>query len=185
MSHLSAGVLSMLCVERKQKGGFVIKGGFGECSLVPVLGTVVPFLLYLRSGFWYRRSAFCTLVPVWGVQEHLPKPPFWKPPFNLRTPECGKESPEKCALLLGKECKTDPSEPFSGDSHRVLQGAAQRGAQFYFIFSGQVTRPQLGPFFVLKFLRSRGLSSTVSKVRSDCKVLFEQKNGPLIAANGR
>ena len=45
--------------------------------------------------------------------------------------------------------------------------------------------PQLGPFFVLKFLRSRGLSSTVSKVRSDCKVLFEQKNGPLIAVNSR
>ena len=36
-----------------------------------------------------------------------------------------------------------------------------------------------------KFLRSRGLSSTVSKVRSDRKVLFEQKNGPLIAINGR
>ena len=47
------------------------------------------------------------------------------------------------------------------------------------------TRPQLGPFFVLKFLRSRGLSSTVSKVHSDRKVLFEQKNGPLIAVNGR
>ena len=45
--------------------------------------------------------------------------------------------------------------------------------------------PNWGPFFVLKFLRSRVLSSTVSKACSDRKVLFEQKNGPLIAVNGR
>ena len=49
----------------------------------------------------------------------------------------------------------------------------------------RITQLQLGPFFVLKFLRSRGLSSTVSKVHSDRKVLFEQKNGPLMAVNGR
>ena len=50
-----------------------------------------------------------------------------------------------------------------------------------------LTRPQLEPFFVLKFLRSRGLSSTVSKGRSDLKVLFEQKMAPLMplmAVNG-
>ena len=34
-----------------------------------------------------------------------------------------------------------------------------------------------GPFFVLKFVRSRGISSTVSKVRIDRKVLFKQKKG--------
>ena len=38
------------------------KGGFRECTFVPVFGTVVPFL-YPRSGFWDRRSVFCTLVP--------------------------------------------------------------------------------------------------------------------------
>ena len=39
----------------------------------------------------------------------------------------------------------------------------------------ELTRPQLGAFFVLKFVRSRvwgEISSTVSKVLSDCKVLF-------------
>ena len=45
--------------------------------------------------------------------------------------------------------------------------------------------PNWGLFVVLKFLHSRGLSSTVSKVRGDREVLFEQKNGPLIAVNGR
>ena len=40
------------------------------------------------------------------------------------------------------------------------------------------TRPQLGPFFVLKFVCSRGeISLTVSKVLSDTKVLFKHKNG--------
>ena len=61
--------------ERKQKGGFAIKGGFGEGTLVPVSCTVVPFL-YPCSGFWYRRSAFF-FVPLfwfWGSREHPPKP---------------------------------------------------------------------------------------------------------------
>ena len=66
------------------------------------------------------------------------------------------------------------SQRFSGDFLRNLQQNL-----------GFFSRPQFGPFFVLKFLRSRGLSSTVSKVRSDRKVLFEQKHGPLIAVNGR
>ena len=45
--------------------------------------------------------------------------------------------------------------------------------------------PQLGPFFVLKFVRSWGISSTVSKVRIDRKVLSKNKKWPLIAVNGR
>ena len=61
----------------------------------------------------------------------------------------------------------------------------KKGGSFFYLQLELFTRPQLGAFFVLKFLRSRGLSSTVSKVRSDRKVLFEQKNGPLIAVNGR
>ena len=62
------------------KGGFV-KGWFWQmcprsgcsyrrsvfCTLVPLFGTVVPF--------------FGTLVPVGGVQGTSTKPPFWKPPF--------------------------------------------------------------------------------------------------------
>ena len=44
--------------------------------------------------------------------------------------------------------------------------------------SGRGWRPQLGPFFVLNFVRSRGqISSTVSKGLSDSKVLFKHKNG--------
>ena len=53
-------------VERKQKGGFV-KGWFGECTLVPLFCTVVPFFVP-SFRFWYRRSVFCTLVPVLGIQ---------------------------------------------------------------------------------------------------------------------
>ena len=49
--------------------------------------------MYPRSAFWYRGSVFVPsfqflalfrflyLVLVFGVQEHLPKPPFWKAPF--------------------------------------------------------------------------------------------------------
>ena len=43
-----------------------------------------------------------------------------------------------------------------------------------------ITRPQLGPFFVLKFMRSQALgrdSSTISKVLSDRKVLFKHQSG--------
>ena len=50
------------------------------------------------------------------------------------------------------------------------------------------TRPQLGPLFVLKVVRSQVLgrdSSTVSKVLSDRKVLFKHEQWPSIAVNGR
>ena len=41
-----------------------------------------------------------------------------------------------------------------------------------------LTRPQLGPFFVLKFVRSQGeIFSTVAKVLSDRKAMFKHKNG--------
>ena len=43
----------------------------------------------------------------------------------------------------------------------------------------------IGALFVLKFVRSRGISSTASKVRSDRRLLFKHKMGPLIAVNGR
>ena len=50
----------------------------------------------------------------------------------------------------------------------------------------QVTRPQLGPFFVLKFVRSRVLGralSTVPRSLGTVKVLFENKKWPLMAVN--
>ena len=71
------------------------RGGFGECTLVPTKGRFrkgvvlanVPLFrffvpgnirMYPRSGFWYRGTSECTLVPVFGTREHPPKPPFWK-----------------------------------------------------------------------------------------------------------
>ena len=48
-----------------------------------------------------------------------------------------------------------------------------------FLHRAFFARPQLGPLFVLKFVRSRGIFSTVSKVRSDRTVLFKHKNGPV------
>ena len=38
--------------------------------------------MYLGSGFWYRGTSKCTLLPVFGTKKHLPKPPFWKSPFS-------------------------------------------------------------------------------------------------------
>ena len=46
------------------------KGGFCECALVPV---------FCSEGTCER-----TLVTVFVLGEHLPKPPFWKPPFANR-----------------------------------------------------------------------------------------------------
>ena len=42
-----------------------------------VLGNI---RMYLRSVFWCRETSDCSLVPFFGTGEHLPKPPFWKPP---------------------------------------------------------------------------------------------------------
>ena len=66
-------------IERKQKAGFV-KGRFWR--------------MYPRSGFWYRGTSACTLIPVFGTGEHpnipssnfgtgehVSKPPFWKLPL--------------------------------------------------------------------------------------------------------
>ena len=52
--------------DRRQKGGFV-KGWFWR---------MCP-----HSGFWYRGTSECTLVPAFATEEHPPKQPFWKPPF--------------------------------------------------------------------------------------------------------
>ena len=78
---------------------------------------------------------------------------------------------------------------FSGDCACDLDGALRspivrfecdfRSLRLRFRDVGILRGPTWGLFFVLKFLRSRGISSTVSKVRSERKVLFEQKNGPV------
>ena len=66
-------------LERKQEGGFE-KGGFGECTLIPVFGTVehpnVPSFWFLAPGEHPNVPSFRLL----GAWEHPPKPPFWKPP---------------------------------------------------------------------------------------------------------
>ena len=77
----------------RQKGGLVIKGGFGEYTLVP------GFRSSLRSG----RTCERTLVPVFVLGEHPSVPsfrlsfrgnirqnhPFGKPPF-WQTPKLGE-----------------------------------------------------------------------------------------------
>ena len=72
--------MSLPEVERKEMSGFV-KGRFWR--MCPRFFSVPSFcFLYPRSGFLCRRFSF--FVPSFrgfGVQEHPPKPPFWKPPF--------------------------------------------------------------------------------------------------------
>ena len=58
--------------------------------------------MYPRSGFWYRGTSTCTLVPFFGAGEHpnvpnLGQPPFWKPPFcePLKPPAKVQEWPRQ------------------------------------------------------------------------------------------
>ena len=62
------GVSYIISRENKRKGGFVSKGGFGECALVPGFGAVVPCSV---PSFWFLVPSFrfCTLVLVWGWEE--------------------------------------------------------------------------------------------------------------------
>ena len=66
----------------------------GHFSLEVKATSVLNFgLLKSSESLWFkflpsfqflgsRNTGFCTLVLVFGVQEHLPKAPFWKPPFS-------------------------------------------------------------------------------------------------------
>ena len=63
----------------------------------------------------------------------------------------------------------------------MLNGNSQTSIAHKHSVLTKFLRPQLGLFFVLKFARSRGISSTVYKVRIDRKVLFKQK----MAVNSR
>ena len=76
--------------------------------------------------------------------------------------------------------------PFFSPWHGPFRkkGGTGAGIRFYFpcviIFCQMVTRPQLGPFFVLKFVRSRVLGRDFFsrfQILSDRKVLFKHKNG--------
>ena len=64
------------------------KGGFGECTLVPVWcrGSSRNIRMHPRSGFWYGGTSECTLVPVFRSGGTSAKPPFWKTTL-LRTPD--------------------------------------------------------------------------------------------------
>ena len=73
-THTLLEDLLLLChsatFERKQQGCFV-KERFWR--------------MYPRSGFWYRRTSKCTLVPVFGTGEHPNIPSFrFLVPGNIR-----------------------------------------------------------------------------------------------------
>ena len=53
------------------------KSGFGECAFVPVF--VPSFRFFVLLFRFPGHTALCTLIPVFGVQEHPPKPPFREP----------------------------------------------------------------------------------------------------------
>ena len=65
-------------------------------------------------------------------------------------------------------------------SGRRMSGTSTRFSQIYFELRF-LTRPQLGPFFCPEIRAFTGfwgeISSTVSKVLSDSKVLLKHKNG--------
>ena len=83
---------------------------------------------YPRSGFRSGRTSECTLVPVFVLGEHPPKPPFWKTTL-LATPECHlrplkahlheswRQSPrfatKNCwGMLSAGSCAVDPFNSF-------------------------------------------------------------------------
>ena len=61
-------------------GRFCNLGRFGECALVPVCVTVIPFFT-LAPVFGTVVPFFAPSVRIWGAQGTSAKPPFWKPPF--------------------------------------------------------------------------------------------------------
>ena len=92
-----------LFIQNNRKGGTAKGGGTAKVRsrthvrrMCPRSGFLVPSfrLFYPCSSFGGPGTpVLCTLVPdfvassrFFVVREHLPKPPFWKPPF-LRTPE--------------------------------------------------------------------------------------------------
>ena len=71
--------------------GLLTQGRFRKRAVlanVPSFRFWVPGNIHMfpRSGFCYRGTSVCTFVPVFGTGEHLPKPPFWKPPFKFGNP---------------------------------------------------------------------------------------------------
>ena len=84
-----------------KKGGFV-KGCFGECALVPLFCTVVPFFTLFPVG-GFRNAGFCTLVPVFV-------PSFWSLGSGVVPANQTEES--EVRELLGKESELVPEPPF-------------------------------------------------------------------------
>ena len=98
---------------RENKGGFVKKGGFDECALVPVSCTGVP----LKKFFCYtlvpvlgsRSTGFCTLIPVlYKLFAPHPKHPILGPRKKL------------CASFPGKDRKKGTHINFFGGSRITL-----------------------------------------------------------------
>ena len=94
-------------IERKQKGGFVIKGGFGKCAMVPDFCTVVAFFvpsfrfLVLPFNFWYPCSGF---GDPGNIRQNTLLEPFCEPPDY----RCSDAGPRKHAvngqIVLWKSC---------------------------------------------------------------------------------
>ena len=77
------------------------KGGFGERTLILVLGTRGTAERTLVPAFWHPGTSECTLVPVFGTGEHPPNHPLGdptlscKPPTNIHSNQTVLESPRE------------------------------------------------------------------------------------------
>ena len=67
--------------------------------------------------FLYRPSVFCTLVPVFGVQEHPPNHSFGNHFFFVRSPQFGvgrRGHPDVFRFVPISQCSSDLHSLFSG-----------------------------------------------------------------------
>ena len=83
IQSMSLRVALLKSPEEKIKGRFCRRVVLANVPLCRFFAPSLRFL-YPRSGFWCRRSVFCTLVPVLGgLQREHPPTTLWKPPFSL------------------------------------------------------------------------------------------------------
>ena len=84
------------------KGRCCKRVGFGECALVLVF--FVPSCRFLCpcSGFWCRRSVFCILVPVLGVQGTSAKTTLLETTLSCKHPKCAAQM--RCRKPLFTNC---------------------------------------------------------------------------------
>ena len=102
LSETNLSSVKLQSLERKQKGGF------GECALVPSFGAQED----QKSESSSARIALqgTTFGGNFGTGKHLPKPPFWRPPF-CESPNLG------CGVALSSQSKWE----------KYLQGSEKLG----------------------------------------------------------